>query len=196
MAPEFIYVVSTNQLLLGAAILGGVAYITVINPSFVPNLISQIQTTVQGFLPQPSTVSGAAVSGTTLNLTSTPTTLTPASALGVPNQLITTPPVSVLQTGTITPFSQNVWCNPSLGMYWDPLQGRCIQQLAGLGGRCAPGSIWNACQCQCVPIGIPQPQCTRNCETSCPDKINTRFDWCALGCVPKSYHGPPCPPLS
>lgn len=192
MAPEFIHVVSTNQLLFGAAILGGVAYITVINPSFVPNLISQIQ----GFLPQPATASTSGASSSTLNLTSTPTTLTPASALGVPNQLITTPPISVIQTGAITPFQQNVWCNPSLGMYWDPLQGRCVQQLAGLGGRCAPGSIWNSCQCQCVPLGVPQPQCSRNCSTSCPDKINQKWNWCALGCVPKSYGGPDCPPLS
>lgn len=188
-------VVSTNQLLLGAALLGGAYYITVLNPQFVPNLISQVQSTVQGFLPQPpqpAPTSGAS----TLNLT--PTTLTPASALGVPNQLITQPPLSTIQAGIITPYHQNAACDPSFGLYWDPLAGRCIQQLAGFGGRCAPGSVWNSCQCQCVPVGIPQPQCSRRCEDSCPDKRNTVWSWCALGCLSRSasYNLPNCPPLS
>lgn len=187
--------VSTNQLLIGGAILGGVVYITILNPGFVPGLISQVQSTIQGFMPQP-----AAASGSTLNLTTptAPNPVTPASSLGVPSSAVIQPPLSVLQQGLVTPFKQSIFCDPSFGEYWDPLQGRCVQQLAQAGGRCQPGSVWNSCQCQCVPVGIPQPQCSRRCDQSCPDKQNTVWNWCALGCIGRSasYNLPNCPPLS
>ena len=110
------------------------------------------------------------------------------------------PALSTLQTGGIIPYQQNQFCDPTLGLYWNPLTGQCQQQLAGRNGQCAPGSVWNNCQCQCVPQGVAQPQCYRDCAGACPDKINQVWSWCTLGCIPKSAaYGDPgllaCPPL-
>lgn len=113
---------------------------------------------------------------------------------------VTQPDLSQLQTGMVPSYQQNMFCDPTLGLYWNPQTGSCVQQLAGRNGQCSPGSVWNNCQCQCVPMGVAQPQCYRDCSSSCPDKVNTQWSWCTLGCIPKSAaYGDPsllsCPPL-
>lgn len=110
------------------------------------------------------------------------------------------PSLAQLQTGLVPSYQQNMFCDPTLGLYWNPQTGTCVQQLAGRNGQCSPGSVWNGCQCQCVPQGVAQPQCYRDCASSCPDKVNQTWSWCTLGCIPKSAaYGDPgllaCPPL-
>lgn len=124
----------------------------------------------------------------------TPNSLPPGSPLGIQ------PSLTSMQQGIPLPYQQNQFCDPTLGLNWNSLTGRCEQQLAGRNGQCAPGSVWNNCQCQCVPQGVAQPQCYRDCASSCPDKVNQIFSWCTLGCIPKSAaYGDPgllaCPPL-
>lgn len=124
------------------------------------------------------------------------------SAPGYPtgSPQVVQPDLSQLQAGIGPSYQQNMFCDPTLGLYWNPQTGSCVQQLAGRNGQCAPGSVWNNCQCQCVPQGVAQPQCYRDCPSSCPDKINQTWSWCTLGCIPKSAAmGDPgllaCPPL-
>lgn len=127
-----------------------------------------------------------------------PMGVAPAYAPG--SSAVMQPSLATLQTGGATSYQQNQFCNPTLGLYWNPQTGTCVQQLAGSNGQCAAGSVWNGCQCQCVPAGIAQPQCYRDCASSCPDVVNTVWSWCQLGCIPKSAaQGNPgllaCPPL-
>lgn len=172
--------------LVGGAIVLGGGFILWQNPSILQNIQTQIQNVIHPT--SPSATSTPTTTTTVPNITSTPTSS------------VVTPPLSQIEGGTITPFYQNVFCDPTLGLNWDPLQGKCVQSLQSSSGNCAAGSHFDHYQCQCVPNGIPQPQGYRDCTTACTDKVNQVFSWCQLGCVPKSavYANPrlaACPPM-
>ena len=164
--------------LVGGAILAGGAFLVWQNPNIIQNILHPPGA-------QPNALPQATV-------TQTPPTSTPVSS-------VVTPPLSQIEGGSIIPFQQNVFCDPTLGLNWDPLQGRCVQSLQSAAGNCAAGSHFDHNVCQCVPNGIPQPPGYRDCTVTCPDKINQVWSWCVLGCIPKSAaYGDPrllaCPP--
>lgn len=161
----------------GAVVLGG-AFVLMQNPNIIQNILHPSSSNIS----LPTTTPPVA-----------PTTSTPVSS-------VVTPPISTIEAGVITPYQQNVFCDPTLGLNWDPLQGKCVQSLQASTGACAPGSHFDHNVCQCVPNGIPQQPGYRDCTTTCPDKINQVWSWCQLGCVPKSaVYGNPrlaaCPPM-
>lgn len=177
MARKFRLSVPTGLLIGGAVVLGG-AFLLFQNPNIINSILH----------PGGSSTASQPVAGAISS---------PAPAQGS----IIQPPLSQIEGGHIIPFQQNVFCDPTLGYNWNPLTGRCEQNLQSSSGRCAPGSHFDHCQCQCVPNSVfPQPACYRDCMTSCTDKINQSWSWCQLGCIPKSaIYGNPriaaCPPL-
>lgn len=166
----------------GALVLGG-AFVLWQNPNIIQNIL------------HPPAAQAAPLPAGLATVTQTPTVVSTT-----PTSSVVTPPLSQIEGGSIIPYQQNVFCDPTLGLNWDPLQGRCVQSLQASTGKCAPGSHFDHCQCTCVPNGIPQPQCYRDCTTSCSDKINQIWSNCVLGCIPKSAaYGDPrllaCPPM-
>lgn len=168
-------------LILGGAVVLGGAFLLIQNPNIIQNILHP------------------PVSQATVTPTTAPSSSPPVTSFN-PTTSVVTPPLSQIEAGVITPYQQNVFCDPTLGLNWDPLQGRCVQSLQSSAGVCAQGSHFDHYQCQCVPNGIRQPQGYRDCTTSCSDKINQVWSWCQLGCIPKSAaYGNPrliaCPPM-
>jgi hypothetical protein len=169
--------IPTSFLLIGGVVVAGAALLYM-NPSILSGIITSYNT------PPPSPTAA-----TVPTVTSAPQ---PATS-------VVTPPLAQIEAGVITPYFQNQFCDPTLGLNWDPLQGKCVQALRSSSGNCAPGSVFNHNLCQCVPANIPQQPGYRDCASSCVDKINTVFSWCQLGCISKSaaYGNPAlvaCPP--
>lgn len=169
--------IPTSALLIGGVVIAGAALVFM-NPSIITNIINP----------------AAAVPPS-------PTAPTVPTVTSAPQQAtsVVTPPLAQIEAGVITPFTQNSFCDPTLGLNWDALQGKCVQALRSTSGNCAPGSVFNHNLCQCVPANIPQQPGYRDCNSSCSDKVNQVFSWCALGCLPRSAaYGNPvlmaCPP--
>ncbi len=169
--------IPTSALLIGGVVIAG-AFLLSQNPDIINNILHY------GAPPPPSPTAA-----TVPTVTSAPQ---PATS-------VVTPPLAQIEAGVITPYFQNQFCDSTLGLNWDPLQGKCVQALRSSSGNCAPGSVFNHNLCQCVSASIPQQPGYRDCNSSCVDKTNQVWSWCVLGCIPKSagYGNPAllaCPP--